>query len=316
MVSLSIVIVNWNAGHDLAAAVDSIAHYHHNIVSAVIIVDNASTDDSLSQVDALANLPFQIQILRNDTNRGFAAACNQGAALSKSEYLLFLNPDTRLFEKSLSVPLEFMQQMANERVGICGIQLIDKTGKISRSCARFPSILMFVAQTLGLTKLQWFQSWSHHMEEWDHATTCQVDHVIGAFYLIRRSLFEALNGFDEQFFVYLEDLDLSFRAHKVGWKSIFIANAQAFHEGGGTSQKVKANRLFYSLRSRVLYGFKHFSLISAALLLVLTLLIEPFSRLVFSFLRGARGDVRNTLTAYAMLWRALPSIVRSELNGN
>jgi len=82
----------------------------------VIIVDNASTDDSLAQVEALQNLPFQLQIVRNASNRGFGAACNQGATLVISEYLLFLNPDTRLFEDSLIKPIDFMLQPNNSGI--------------------------------------------------------------------------------------------------------------------------------------------------------------------------------------------------------
>ena len=145
---LSIIIVNWNAGSQLAEAVASISRYHHGLVASVIIVDNASTDNSLVQVEALPNLPFQLQIVRNHDNRGFGAACNQGAALARSEFILFLNPDTRLFERSLSVPLAFMQEPKNQDVGIVGIQLLDEQNRIARSCARFPTLGIFTAQAL------------------------------------------------------------------------------------------------------------------------------------------------------------------------
>ena len=148
------------------------------------------------------------------------------------------------------------------------------------------------------------------MSEWDHATNRDVDQVIGAFFLIRRTVFEALNGFDERFFVYFEEVDVSYRARQAGWRSVYLATARAFHAGGGTSQQVKAARLFYSLRSRLLYGFKHFSRLRAWALVGVTLLVEPISRLVFSAIRGGREDVLNTLRAYGMLWRALPSILK------
>ncbi|MDA3878116.1 MAG: glycosyltransferase, partial [Halothiobacillus sp.] len=138
-----------------------------------------------------------------------------------------------------------------------------------------------------------------------------VDHVIGAFFLMRRSLFDSLNGFDQRFFVYLEDLDLSLRARQAGWRSVYLAEARAFHAEGGTSRQVKAHRLFYSLRSRLLYGFKHFRPWQAWALFGVTLVVEPISRTIFSLLRGGVQDVRNTLRGYSMLYRDLPNIVFS-----
>jgi GT2 family glycosyltransferase len=145
----------------------------------------------------------------------------------------------------------------------------------------------------------------YFMHEWDHRKTRRVDHVIGAFFLVRRELFVDLHGFDERFFVYLEDLDFSFRAHKAGWCTVFLAEAQAFHAGGGTSQQVKARRLFYSLRSRLLYAFKHFSRPGAVGVLLTTLLVEPVSRSLLALLRRSMTNLRETWMAYGLLWRWL-----------
>jgi GT2 family glycosyltransferase len=306
---LSIIIVNWNAGTQLAEVISSIAQYHHGLVSSVIIVDNASTDDSLAQVETIENLSFQLQIVRNTNNRGFGAACNQGAALDTSEYLLFLNPDTRLFENSLSVPIAFMQDRTNQDVGIVGIQLLDEQNRIALSCARFPTLEIFAARALGVNRLPGLRHLNTHMTDWAHSETRTVDHVIGAFYLIRRSLFNSLGGFDERFFVYLEDLDLSLRAHQAGYHSVFLADAQAFHAGGGTSRQVKARRLFYSLRSRLFYGFKHFSPWQAWILVMITIGVESVTRTIFSLVGSGLAGVRNTWRAYGMLLRDMGSIL-------
>jgi len=313
--AVAIIIVNWNAGRQLADVISSIKINHAGLVASVIVVDNASTDHSLELLDAQAGcLPFPLHVIRNSENRGFAAACNQGAVQAESGYLLFLNPDTRLFEDSLTVPLAFMQWPENAKVGICGIQLVDETGQVAHSCARFPSMGRFAAQALGLSKLPWLRSWNTHMAEWDHATTREVDQLMGAFFLVRSDLFRALNGFDERFFVYFEEVDFSYRARQAGYCSVYLADAQAFHVDGGTSWQVKAARLFYSLRSRLLYGFKNSSHSRAILLVAITMLIEPVSRTVFSFLRGGTEDVHNILVAYAMLWRALPAIFKKGLS--
>ena len=310
---IQIVMVNWNAGAQLSEAVASIARYHHNLVSSVIIVDNNSSDDSLVQVETIPNLPFNLKIIRNTENRGFGAACNQGAALAESEFLLFLNPDTLLFSNSLTVPTAFMQKPENVDVGVVGIQLLDENKHVARSCARFPSVGMFVAHAFGLNRIAGLRHLNMHMEDWAHNTTATVNHVIGAFYLMRRAVFGSLGGFDERFFVYLEDLDLSLRVYQAGYRGIFLADAQAYHAGGGTSEQVKAHRLFYSLRSRLLYGFKHFKLWQVCLLLVVSLLLEPFSRMLYALVKGTSGDVRNTLNAYRMLYCNLPGTLKKAL---
>lgn len=309
---LDIIIVNWNSGIQLRDCLLSIREHGADQVRQVVVVDNASVDHSLNAIECVAH-PVPTRVIHNTENKGFARACNQGAELSQSKYLLFLNPDARLLNSSLSAPLAFLNQKEHSNVGICGIQLIDENGHVSRTCARYPSVGMFAVQALGLSKLSRLKSLSHHMDEWDHGSTCEVDHVIGAFYWIRRSLFESLGGFDERFFVYLEDLDLSLRARQAGWKSVFLAEAQAFHAGGGTSEQVKALRLFYSLRSRLQYGFKHFSYGQVFLLLGVTLLIEPVSRAIFSLARGGIEDLRNTLNAYRMLGNDLGFILKQGL---
>jgi GT2 family glycosyltransferase len=303
-VQISVIIVNWNAGSQLASCVASIAQHHFGLVSSVIIVDNASTDESLIQVEALEGLPFQLLVVRNYGNHGFGSACNQGAALATSEYLLFLNPDTRLFDGSLSGVLEYLKHSDSQDVGIVGIQLFDENNKVSRSCARFPSAIGFLAHAIGLDRI--FPRLGHFMAEWSHDTEREVDHVIGAFYFVRRKVFDSLNGFDERFFVYLEDLDFSYRAKQKGWRSMFLGDVQAFHAGGGTSNQVKARRLFYSLRSRLLYSFKHFSFIGAMTVLLVTLLLEPLSRSALALGRRSFTTFQETWSGYGMLWRWLP----------
>jgi len=311
--NVDIVIVNWNAGHQLRDCISSIRDLHGDVLTRIVVVDNASSDDSLNGIEFLG---IPVTIIRNESNFGFAAACNQGAAIATMPYLLFLNPDTRLYENSLDTPLSFMANPENAKIGICGIQLINESGQVDRSCARFPTPLIFLLQSVGLNKLPGLRRFSLHRTDWDHATTRTVDHVIGAFFLVRRSLFEQLQGFDERFFVYLEDLDFSRRAHLNGWQSVYLTRAQAFHAGGGTSKQVKAARLFYSIRSRLLYGFKHFSPAAAWAVLAVTILLEPISRIVFSVVRANWRDAFYTLQGYRMLLQALPSTLRTAIRKN
>lgn len=297
---LTIIIVNWNGGSQVAEAVESVGEHCHGLVGAVIIVDNASTDDSLTQVEALPNLPFQLQIVRNHDNRGFGAACNQGAALASSAYFLFLNPDTRLFENSLSVPLAFMQQPNNAGIGICGIRLVDEEENVSTSAARFPTLRVMAGKILGLTKLFPLAFPAHLMSFSDLRESSSVDQVIGAFFFIRKNVFDRCGGFDERFFVYFEEVDLSLRAKQLGYSSYFLSEASAFHKGGGCSDKVKAARLFYSLRSRILYGQKHYSWLEFVGIVLLTGLELPL-RVAQGVKRGSWPEIKNTFAAYVQL---------------
>lgn len=308
MAGLDIVIVNWNSGIQLRKCLESIGGNRRGsrLLSSVVVVDNASLDGS---AERLGNQGFQLEVIRNRTNCGFAAACNQGARRSDADYLLFLNPDTRLFEDSLDQPIAFMEDPNNQKVGIVGIQLVDDIGGVHRSCTRFPKPRHFLSQMLGLDRLLPRHCPSHFMATWDHGESRSVDHVIGAFYLIRRQLFEKLKGFDERFFVYLEDLDLSYRAFMAGRQAFYLADARAYHKGGGTSEQVKAVRLFYALRSRILYGYKHFRRWSATGLMLGTIFLEPLARIGLAISMRSPGAIKETAKAWDYLWRNLSEMV-------
>ena len=314
MPDLDIIIVNWNAGKQLYDCLKSIEAVRLDgfKLSRVVVVDNASTDRS---ADCLDDMDLPLAVIRNVQNRGFAAACNQGARGSMANYLLFLNPDTCLFEDSLIKPLTFMEQPENQKTGITGIQLVDENSRVACTCARFPVPGMFFSKMLGLNMLFPRQFHSHVMSEWDHGETREVDQAMGAFFMIRRHLFETLDGFDERFFVYFEEVDLSYQANNAGWKTVYLADAKAYHKGGGTSEQVKARRMFYSLRSRILYGYKHFGWFSATLLMAGTLFLEPLSRLALAIGRRSGREVNETTKGYTMLWRAMPTLFRNRLTG-
>jgi N-acetylglucosaminyl-diphospho-decaprenol L-rhamnosyltransferase len=297
-----VIIINWNSGNYLKNCINSLVAAHAVnplLVNRVIIVDNNSSDDSLSGMDKL-NLP--IEIIRNKINMGFGAACNQGAVLSNADYLLFLNPDTEVLPYSIQTCIHFMEKKDNSNIGACGLKLTDDKGNIHRSCARFPAPGFFLGKALGLDMLLPGYFHSVSMREWDHLSNRAVDHVIGAFYLIRRPLFLQLRGFDERFFVYLEDLDLSLRLSKMGYQTFYLSETSAYHKGGGTSDKIKATRLFYALRSQIIYSFKHFNFLSALLTSFVTLCIEPIVRLSVAVVQGSGKTMVATVKGYCYLW--------------
>jgi len=307
--SLDIVIVNWNTGQQLRDCLYSICGAANDglRVERIIVVDNASSDGS---ADGLDDLPLPVTVIRNSWNAGFAAASNQGATGSREDYLLFLNPDTRLFEASLVVPVSFMEEPGNERVGTCGIQLVDDQGNVARTCARFPTPTMIILSMLGLDVLLARWCPGHIMTEWDHGSNRDVDRVIGAFLLVRRKVFEAFGGFDERFFLYFEDVDFSLRMREKAWRSVYLCGAQAFHKGAGSSAQAKTKRVLHVLRSRILYSYKHFGYLAGTFVLLGTLLLEPVPRLVWHIAHRSGSEFKATLKAYVMLCIDIPEILK------
>ena len=300
MVSLDIIIVNWNAGRQLWECLESIvtANRQGFELRRVVVVDNASADGS---VEGLDGLPLPLIIIQNAKNRGFGAACNQGGIGSEADYLLFLNPDIRLFPDSLWKPINFMQQPGHEHIGICGVRHMDQSGRMNTSCARFPTLKLMFGEMTGLYMLFPKVFPRHFLAENECTRSIEVDQVIGAFFLVRKSVFDSLNGFDERFFVYFEEVDFSLRAKQKGFTSYYLSDVSTFHKGGGTTEQVKLLRLFYSLRSKILYGLKNYNFSEALSLIFLTFSIELIARILRSMIKLSLPSFYETIGAYSKL---------------
>jgi GT2 family glycosyltransferase len=300
--SCDVVIVNWNSGRRLQQCVNSLTG-----ATSVVVIDNASGDGS---ADNLVASGFPLEVIFNETNRGFAAACNQGAALGHNKYILFLNPDTRLSPQALPTAIRFMNSREASDVAICGLRLVDDLGRTTPSCARFPKPSHLIGRSLGIDRIAPRLVPPHLMLEWDHGQRRYVDQVMGACLLIRRAVFEDLRGFDERFFMYFEELDLSLRARRRGWRSMFLPDADVFHEGGASSDQIPATRLFYVLRSRILYAYKHFKWWQALSVTAAGLSVEMLGRLAYSTIKLSPTDAVDTIKAFVKTWAAAPEILR------
>lgn len=307
-VEVSLLIVNWNAGELLArcvASIDEALTPSLRAATEVIVVDNASCDGSAS---ALPLRPGD-QVLKQSENLGFGAACNRGAAVARGEFLLLFNPDCELRPGSVERCLAELRR-TDLRVGICGVALVGDSDEVARSCHRFPGVWQLLGYATGMHAISplHFES---RMHEWDHRSDRTVDHVIGAFYMMRLSTFRQLGGFDERFFVYWEDLDLSLRAQRAGWLTRFLASPTSYHLGGGVSRQAMAQRLFYATRSRMLFAYKHLPRWQAHLHAAITLTVEPLSRTVLALIRRSGPDMVSTWRGFAMLYRDLPNLARA-----
>ncbi len=302
MQNLDIVVVNWNAGEQLLNCITSIQNSVFNSFSleCVIVVDNASSDNSLSLLPQWEKL----SIIKSNSNLGFGKACNLGTKHSAGDLVLFLNPDTQLMQNSLSQAVnKFMEINRVSRYGVLGVQLCYENGVIQKSCANFFTFSRYISEALGLSKF--FPSTGIHQVNFSHEDSKDVEHVIGAFYLMKKDLFNLIGGFDEDYFVYFEDLDLSYRLYKLGYKSYFYTGTHVMHVGGGCSQQIKAIRLFYVLDSKLVYVRKHFSFCSRVIATGVTLFVEPLTRIAFFALKGDFAGVKETIAGYKLLYKKL-----------
>jgi N-acetylglucosaminyl-diphospho-decaprenol L-rhamnosyltransferase len=304
---VDVVIVNWNAGRYLRECLMSLADSMSTNfeLGAVVVVDNASTDDSLA---GLEDVPLPLRVVRNRRNRGFGAASNQGAGEGNSEFILLLNPDTRVLPDTLDLTVAFMADPANREVGICGARMVNDDGTDEFSCWRFPTFRMWAAKITGLAHLFPGSIQLQRMTNEEVGGSGVVDQVIGAYNLIRRSVFESLHGFDERFFMYLEDVDLAFRARELGYSSYFLSDVPVYHVGRVSSEQVRGRRVFYLLRSRTEYARKHWPRWQSTLLATLILFVEfPARGFVAAAGRGGTakevGEAASRYVRYLVLGR-------------
>jgi GT2 family glycosyltransferase len=256
---VSIILVNWNTRDLLLRSLHSIDSTKGDIDAEVIVVDNASTDDSVTQVRA--HFPATI-ILQNTENTGFAQANNQGMDIAQAPYFLLLNTDAFLHPSALAHMLSHMR--AQPRAGAVGCKLLYEDGRLQRSCNAFPTVTTELWQALFLDRLfpnnRLFGKYT--MSYWPMNDAREVDVVMGACMLLRREAIERVGGFDTGFFMYSEEVDLCYRLKKAGWQVRYTPDAVATHIWGGSSRKVPRETFLRLHASRVRFFRKHYGSLS------------------------------------------------------
>lgn len=300
--SIDVIIVNWNSGQLLRDCLASLEKTRQDnfYIKRVTVVDNGSSDTSLESVGKFA-LP--VETILNKHNRGFAAAVNQAARSSTADFLLLLNPDTLLGPDALAIPIAFLNSPQSAEVATVSIQLFGDDGKVQHSCARLAGPFTLTVRALGMHRLS--IALDYEMAGWNHEESRVVDHVIGAFYMVRRRVFESLGALDERFFVYFEDMDFSARVKAAGWKTVYLCGPRAYHKGGGITEKVKAQRLACLQYSCLLYVRKHFGTLKCVPVAMATLLAEPCLRLLLAMVHFSGRELQEVASGYLLLWRSL-----------
>ena len=238
MIDISVIIVNYNVKELLEQCINSVITASKILKTEIIIVDNNSFDGSVSFLRNKFKDNHDIIIIESPVNLGFAKANNIGASAAKGAYLLILNPDTVLREDTLEKTLEFYK--SRPKIGTVTCKLVLPNGKLDLACRRsFPTPAVAVYRILGLSRMfpKSRTFGKYNLTYLNEDDTYEVDAVVGAFMLIEKSVYNEVNGFDEEYFMYGEDLDLCFRIKKAGFKIFYFHETSIIHYKGESTKK-------------------------------------------------------------------------------
>ncbi len=295
--AVTAIIINRNTREFLRDCLDSIGAQDFPEGIEVWVVDNGSNDGSPQMV--LSEFPGT-NLVWNDGNTGYSKACNQAALNATGEVLFFMNSDVSLSPSTVREVLAYLD--ARPEVGIVGPRVLNSDGSLQYSCREFPSIKdAFFHAFLGLFSAGNASTERYRKMGWAHDEEMEVDWVSGCFMAVRREVFDALGGFDEGYFMYVEDVDICWRAARSGWVVGYLPRGDVFHHIGMSSQAVptrmvlhhhlsmlRFHRRTYSGRAKILVNSSVAAGIAVRFLVIVAL--NTFYRL-----RAALGGVKRVI---------------------
>ena len=255
---ISVIVVSWNVGalleRCLASVLAEAAAWQQGTVD-VVVVDNASTD----RTPELIRERFPtVTLLVNETNQGFAAACNRGIAVTSGDAVLLCNPDTELQPGAL--PALAAALVEHPEAGVVGPVLLNPDGSTQSSRRRFPTLATALLESTIVQQhipgLPHFRSF-YCLDRADDQEQ-QVDWLVGACLLLRRTALKRVGPLDERFFMYFEETDWCLRARHAGWQAWYLPRARVLHHGGKSSEQYIAKRHHYFMESKQRFYAKHF----------------------------------------------------------
>lgn len=300
---VSVIIISYNVSKLLEACLDSLYSHAGKFPFEVLVVDNASTDDSRQMV----NQKFpQVRLFASQKNLGFAGGNNLAIPRARGQYLLLLNPDTVVLPDALDELVYFLD--AQPQAGAAGSKLLNPDGSLQESCFPFPGLLRESWRMLHLDAL--YPLARYPMEDWSPALPHSVDVIQGASLMLRKTALDQTGILDETFFMYSEEVDLCYRLKKNGWSLHYIPSSAVIHYGGQSTRQT-AERMFLQLyQSKILFFRKHYGPAAAGLYKLmlyfsaaLRVLLSPLAYLIS---RSQRDKFRSTAALYAHLMKALP----------
>jgi GT2 family glycosyltransferase len=294
---VSVILLTRNTCQQTREAIESVFSSAGALSKEILVIDNGSSDETPSVLPVA--FP-QIYYQRTERNAGFAHGVNLAAREAKGNFFLLLNSDARLTPDALVLAVNSMR--ANQNWGIAGAQLLHADGKKQNSIANFPSLATELLNKFLLRSL-----WSKRFpgKEQEYREPVAVESVIGAFFLVRRSVWEKLGGMDERFFFFLEETDFCLRAREAGFATMHLPQVRVWHGQGQTAkQDLPAARIEY-WRSRYAYFAKHRRRLACAVLrcgLLLRLILDSlFSGLVTAMTLGQSQRWRDRFAVHRAL---------------
>ncbi len=293
---LSVVIVNYNVKYFLEQTLLSVQKAASFLPTEIFVVDNNSIDDSVAMVRD--RFP-EVHVIANQHNPGFSIANNQAIKISKGEYILLLNPDTVVNEDTFIKCVQFMDEHPHS--GGLGVKMIDGSGKFLPESKRgFPSPFVAFCKTFGLSKL--FPTSTlfnrYHLGYLDKDKNHEVDVLSGAFMMLRKNVLDEIGLLDETFFMYGEDIDLSFRIKKAGYKNYYFSDTTIIHYKGESTKKGSLNYVKVFYNAMIIFAKKHFTGTKGALfilMLQMAIYLRAFMTLTSNFIQKTIIPISDSL---------------------
>ncbi len=298
---LSIIIVNYNVKYFLEQCLYSVQKAIAGIQAEVIVVDNNSADESVAY---LQNIFPRVIFISNKENAGYAKANNQGLQIAKGEYILFVNPDIILAEDSLTESVRVLQQDA--AIGALGIRMVDGTGHFLPESKRgFPTPGASFFKLSGLIKMfpHAASIARYYLGNLPEKENNEVDVLSGAYMMVKKEVLDKTGGFDESFFMYGEDIDLSYRIKQAGYVNYYLGLSSIIHfKGESTKKDIQYTKMFYKAMN--IFVQKHYSKKSVLFAMLMQIAIAvsgglSFAGSIFSSNRKSltNSKIINTIVA-------------------
>lgn len=281
---LSILIVNWNTRELVVNCINSVFTHPPKADFEIIVVDNASSDGSLENLRSNFGHNEKVKIIASAKNLGFGRGNNLAYQDSSGEYVFLLNPDSQVTDSTLDTLIVYMD--AHPDVGIVGPKIVYPGGNLQPSVRRFPTIWPSVLVFSGLHRI--IKPRSYLMDDFDYQYVREVDQVMGAALFTRRSVIEQIGFFDENFWLWYEEVDFCKRVKDAGQKVMFTPKAIIEHHSGKSFSQLSVYQRKKIVSESLLYYFrKHGSVFDSLLLrlilpvvLLSALLVDKFSSLM------------------------------------
>lgn len=303
MKQLSVIIVNYNVQYFLEVCLHSVLRACAGFDAEVIVVDNNSTDGSCAMVRR--EFP-EVLLIENKDNAGFSRANNQAVAIASGRYLLFLNPDTVMPEDFFRKTIPYLE--AHPEVGSLGPRLIDGKGSFAPDAKKsFPTLSVALFKTTGLNRIFSRSAYinKYYAVHIGERETAPVEVLSGCCMMVRSSLFPAIGpAFDEAYFMYCEDVDLSFRIRQAGYRNIYYPEATLVHYKGESTRKASLSYIRIFNEALSTFVRKHYTKANAALFILL-INVGIALRAVWSFVKVIFRFLKTPIFDALLLWSVL-----------